>query len=155
MSSLIQGNPRPTLGGTTSKTSLKSGQGLPGASSALSAEGICAIIEACSKNRVTSLTYGVLSIEFGTPEPEIGGNLFAGVDGVDQLNRGETRYAGGERGHDVASLFAASPEERELTEEIRLAQLMTDNPLAYEQEMIDQNLNPRGANVSGEDSRRA
>ncbi len=48
-----------------------------------------------------------------------------------------------------------TPEDRELQEEMRLAQLMTDNPMAYEQEMIDANLNPRVTNGGGEETRRA
>lgn len=36
-----------------------------------------------------------------------------------------------------------SDEGKEIAEQARLSQLMTEDPLAYEQEMIDANLYPR------------
>lgn len=55
----------------------------------------------------------------------------------DQSFAGETAQDSGDEG------FELSDEGKEIAEQARLSQLMTEDPLAYEQEMIDANLYPR------------
>ena len=122
----------------------------------LTAADICVIIDACSKNRVKSLAYSGLNIEFDAPTPDLWRNT-AAVE-VDQPEGGETPSGGSYLARPLpvtAQTMQMSDEDLTLMEEMRLAQLMTDNPMAYEQEMIDAHVQPRVTNGSGEDSRRA
>lgn len=105
------------------------------AASPLTGAEICAIIEACGKSGATFFQCGALSIEFLAGG--LGGNQFAGVD---HSFGGETP-GDGEAGGETRVLL--TPEDREVQEEIRLSQLMTDDPVAYEQEMIDATFNQR------------
>lgn len=103
-----------------------------------SASEICAIIRASHHNGVSSLKLGALHVEFQkAPEPRR--NVPAGAS---QPEAGET--AAGVEGPfvvgDNAETVPQAPlseEDKELLEDARLAQLMTDNPEAYEQEIID------------------
>lgn len=115
----------------------------------LSAEDICVIIEACAKSRVSSLAYAGLSIQFDVASARAWENALA-PGFVDQPEGGETP-SGGSQGASVQS-FPMSAEDKAILEESRLAQLMTDNPLAYEQEMIDAQISPRVMHDGGEDS---
>lgn len=95
----------------------------------LTTEEICVIIDACSKANVLAFEFGGLKIQFQDPL----------VPPIMQLP-------------DITpAKIALSSEDRALLEDARLAQLMTDDPLAYEQEMIDQQLNPRVEYAARED----
>jgi hypothetical protein len=109
--------------------------------SPFSATEICAIIEACHKSGVSSLKMGDLSVEF-YQVPQLRRNADAGRDLPDG---GETLPGFvGEYEVDTGAMppIEFSDEDRALLEEARLAQLMTDNPAAYEQEVIDALQNP-------------
>lgn len=107
-------------------------------SSPFSASEICAILESCHKNGVTSLKLGALQVEF-YQVPQLRGNVPAGAS---QLADEET-FVDTEGQFEVAESpqviqkAELSDEDKALLEESRLAQLMTDDPAAYEQEMID------------------
>jgi hypothetical protein len=119
----------------------------------LTAQDICVIIEASSKHKVKSLAYGGLKIDFDTTRDDEKKNLLSS-DG-DQPEGGETPSGAGQRVETstTPSSFMEAEDRAAILEEIRLAQLMTDDPMAYEQEMIDANLNPRVVNGSGKDGR--
>lgn len=74
---------------------------------------------------------------------------------VDQPEGGETPSGGSQRAAELPAKFELSDEDKALMEEARLAQLMTDDPMAYEQEMIDAQIFPRVTNGGGQDDRRA
>jgi hypothetical protein len=104
----------------------------------LSADDICCIIEACFRNKVYSLSYNALEIKFG-PDQAAWGNAQLQYE-VGQPEGGETPS-----GQGYAVPFDALPvelteEDKLLMEEVRLGQLMTDDPMAYEQEMIDSHI---------------
>lgn len=114
---------------------------------ALSVGDICTLMEKCAKYRV-SLSYRELRIDIEDPTPERN----PGVRDVSDPDVGETSSGQPD---------SSSPEEKQDTqkevfvskqdlEEMRLAQLMTDDPSAYEQEMIDVQL--RGPDDSGKDA---
>ncbi len=87
---------------------------------------------------MSELTFEQLSVKF-QPNPH-GRNLLAGVD---QPFSGETEIGATELEFDapgIPSMTMEGPEIDALREDVRLAQLMTHNPAAYEQEMIDANL---------------
>ena len=82
-------------------------------------EKIVDIIDICSKSSVKRLKYGHLEIEFNSiPTPE--------VDAPEKVS------AAPEPEHQMEV-----SDDRELTEDTRLAQLMMDDPSAFEQEVID------------------
>ena len=64
---------------------------------------------------------------------------------VDQPQGGETPAEASEAETlmDEEEVHLVSEADQELLEHIRLNQLMVDDPLAYEQEMIDQRLNEK------------
>ncbi len=115
----------------------------------LTALDICAILKACNENLVSELAFGQLSVKF---EPRLHGrNLLAGVD---QPTSGETEVGVAELEFDapgVPSMTMEGPEYDALKEDVRLAQLMTHDPAAYEQEMIDANLNEQETDAGQED----
>lgn len=86
---------------------------------------------------MTSLKLGILQVEFNQVPP-LRGNVPAGAS---QPDAGETAF--GVEGPYVVADDMLSPkaelsdEDKALLEEARLAQLATDDPGAYEQEMID------------------
>ena len=118
------------------------------AKAGLSAADICAIIDACAKSRVSSLTYAGLEIKFDVAATT-DRNPLEYVP-VDQPEGGETP-SGGSQGAATQAKVHLSEDDKTLMEELRLAQLMTDDPLAYEQEMIDSHTRPRGTGDSRED----
>lgn len=103
-------------------------------SSGFTASEICAIIGACHDKGVVSLKLGDLSLEFQAPQPR--GNVHAGAN---QPADGETSEPGVGRiaESDLPAKAELSDEDRLLLNEARLAQLASDDPMAYEQEMID------------------
>jgi len=99
----------------------------------LNANEICAIIRASYKYQVKKLRVGDLEVEFETLSSR--GNAERVF--VNQQVVEETPPATHVVHQDETPDFEP---DQELLEEMRLAQLMTDNPVAYEQEMIDANL---------------
>lgn len=118
----------------------------------LSAEEICAIITVCAKSRVSSLAYAGLSVNFAVATGQAQENAWP--EHVDQSGEAETSLASGQVANGPVANIALSDEDKSLLEESRLAVLMVDSPLAYEQEMIDAQLSPRVVNGGGEDPRR-
>ena len=106
---------------------------------------LCAILSSCRQNGVAALTLGDLHVSFyapaglrrneALPEPP-GGETPAGQV-VDPEDVGEVEL---------------TDEQKELLREAELSQLMADDPVAYEQAIIDENL--RGEQ-HGEDAGRA
>lgn len=104
--------------------------GPPPKQSGLTAVDICAIIEAAAKSRVAYLSFGELRIKFDS-----GLSRF-------ELSSPLQQWTGGEGGHtgkdaEPPEMVIETPEDRELAREAQLAQLLTHDPMAYEQAMID------------------
>ena len=106
---------------------------------------LCAILDSCRQNGVAALTLGDLHVSFYAP---------AGLRRNEEL----PEPSGGETpaGHEVVTADAGAveltDEQKELLREAELSQLMADDPVAYEQAIIDENL--RGEQ-HGEDAGRA
>lgn len=105
---------------------------------------ICAIIKACSKANVSRISldglvvdfskesapaglaqYGLFSSEQQGPVPGFGEGMPL-VDSIESLDTSDS----------------LSEDDKDLAETARLSQLMTDDPLSYEQEVIDAMLEP-------------
>lgn len=113
---------------------------------------ICAIMEAGNLHNVSKISYNGLEIIFKQEDPPRLGKVGEGY--VNQLVDGETS-ASQESVHEdelEKPPLILTDEEKEVMEELRLAQLMNDDPLAYEQEMIDVNLNEEGGKNEREES---
>jgi hypothetical protein len=99
----------------------------------LDAAGICAIIKECSAAKVAAFTLGELHISFYRPQETVvvsdGGRLE------------ETTVPALEMKVDVLSTEPLTEDQKAVAEEFRKAQLMSDDPLAYEQEVVDSLLN--------------
>ena len=109
------------------------------------ASDICAIIRASAKCNVKKLRIQDFEVEFETP---CGRGNASGVF-VNQPAVEETPAAIIVDQQDEEQPFIPDPE---LMEEMRLAQLMTDDPVAYEQEMIDANLSNAGDTNGNEEN---
>lgn len=92
---------------------------------------------------MAALTLGDLHVSFFSSADRLGRNQLASVD---QPAAGETAVGSEENQPVVVDV------DPELREDLRLAQLMTDNPVAYEQEMIDANLSGQEVHVEPEDA---
>lgn len=108
---------------------------------------VCAIIEVCAKSNVSVLKYGKLLVEFREAS-RFGGNQLTSVD---QFIGGETPADNGPGDDGLGNKMLLTPEDEELRESLRLAELMTTDPVAYEQEMIDANLSGQDPN-DGQDA---
>lgn len=114
---------------------------------ALDVEGICTLMENCAKYRV-SLTYRDLRIEIKDPTAERNPAVRDVSDpDVGETSSGKSDSSSPEEKREEARQAFVSKAD---LEEMRLAQLMTDDPTAYEQEMIDVQL--RGSDGSGKDA---
>ncbi len=111
----------------------------------LNATEICAIIKASYKYNVRKLRVGDFECEFETLSSR--GNAERVF--VNQRPGEETPVAANVQSETEATPFVP---DRELMEDLRLAQLMTDDPVAYEQEMIDANLDRQVVLNETEDS---
>lgn len=102
----------------------------------LRARDICAIIKSCSQNGVTVFRFGDLSLQF---EPiEISRSPVAMPDWPKAPYHPEASAVAQEKLEQV---------DKNLVEDMRLSQLLIDDPLGYEQEMIDAHM--RGTNYGG------
>ncbi len=104
---------------------------------AFSASEICAMIVSCHQNGVASLKIGDLSVEF-FQLPRLRGNVAAGFD--NQARGGETP-AGAAMDLSEPATLILTDEDKAVMEEAQLAQLLAEDPMAYEQQMIDATLN--------------
>lgn len=103
----------------------------------LTADAVCSILEACKKSGVSSLTFCGLHVEFRNAAP--GGETPASQGFVFRPEGGETPLTD-DQGAVLQARIELTPEEKQVLEDARLSQLMTDDPLAYEQEVIDAKL---------------
>ncbi len=122
---------------------MPSGTKRPAVTDGLTSASICSILNACAKANVASLTFGDLHVAFYNEASQLGRNQLASVD---QPWGGETPLGSG-----TEQPLVMTAEDQELREDMRLAQLMTDNPVAYEQEMIDATSNEQVLNGGRED----
>lgn len=120
------------MAGATSTRNARTGTKLPGRGDLLT-EQICAIIETAHRSGVKSLSYQGLEVNFF----EAGDRAETLV--LDQPQDGETSQGTG----DIVAPALLSMDEKVLMEELRLADLMTNDPMSYEQEMIDAQLQPQ------------
>ena len=98
----------------------------------LNATEICAIIRASYKCNVKKLRIKDFEVEFETsPGQSNAAEVFVNQPKGNAIPVAE---------HVLMDDVEPFTPDRELLEDMRLAQLMTDNPVAYEQEMIDANL---------------
>jgi len=114
----------------------------------LTSSEICAILDACSKNKVKTLKYGRLEVDFDlslVPASLSEGFASHVVEEAALLHPPSESLEGE---------YARTEEGISLLEELRRAQLMTDDPLAYEQEMIDANLDRQAVDDAIEVHRR-
>lgn len=95
-------------------------------------ESISAILEACSKTGVTSLKWRDLEVSFHVP-----GQPVIAYDLPKTTNDG---YAPQASGHELTVDKNLSTVNRELLEDMEASQLMIDDPIAFEQLMIDAQL---------------
>ncbi len=104
-------------------------------SSPLSAGDVCAILDACMKSGASSLTFQGLHVEFSLDRslPRTAALGF----GVGRPEGEEEALIDAGGGIVKPAKVHFTPEEEQVLEDARLSQLMTDDPLAYEQEMID------------------
>jgi len=105
------------MGGRTSAPKLTSGTPPTGVDN----YSLCAIIEACSKSGVTSLKFGDVEIQFGAQVPKT------------------FEYAYGPAESEGAPKRAPAFDE-DLREEMRLEQLLIDDPHGFESEIITSHL---------------
>jgi len=96
---------------------------------------ICDIIRLCNKNRVSRLKLGDLEIDFyNGSQPDGNQSVYASQVSypaeTEELKPATTSKMKTQEVH-------LTPEQKEILEEARLSQLQTEDPLAYEQEMID------------------
>jgi len=89
-----------------------------------SVKDLCRIIEVCHKNGVSKLALGDLALEFSENEPETLPQEY--INPVFGPNDTPVEAGGKDR-----------IEDEGLLEEARYSQLMIDDPVAFEQEMID------------------
>lgn len=118
------------------------------APSPLTREDICAILEAGRRSGVSSLRYGDFSVEF---QRAATGETFVPAF-VDRPEGGETPLTDVPEQDPSKARVELSPEEKQVLEDAHLGQLMTDDPLAYEQAVIDSTIGD-GANAEGENAR--
>lgn len=86
---------------------------------------ICAIIEACGKSQVVNFNYQGLALSFGTQGSSLGPTVGTGV----LTNAHDTNFEGSK------NLIPWGDEEHRLNDEH--AQLLMDDPVAFEQAMTD------------------
>jgi hypothetical protein len=106
---------------------------------------LCAILESCRQNGVAALTLGDLHVSFYAP-PGLRRNERPAVPPGAEPPVGQAVVTAD------AGEVELTEEQKELLREADLAQLMADDPVAYEQAVIDENL--RGEQ-HGEDAGRA
>lgn len=100
-----------------------------------SSDGVCAIIDACARSKVKLFTIGDLRVEFfGTEAPVWGENL--GVQATARLSADES-YVG--TGTEIPNT-KISQVDRNLLDEARRSQLLVNDPVSFEQEMIDEQM---------------
>lgn len=109
---------------------------------------ICAILDSCHKNNVKTFKLGDLEIAFETSSVQARSDLSFVNQPVEEANP-EAKV------NEAIDLSTLPPHEQvSLLEDLRMAQLMTDDPVSYEQEMIDANLNKQAEDDAIEDYRR-
>lgn len=84
--------------------------------------GIVSIINACHSNEVTEFSYNGLRIRF------------KGHTENDGLSK--TTFTFASQPESVATVESPSPVDRELLEDVRLSQLMIDDPFGFEREIL-------------------
>lgn len=103
----------------------------------LSASAVCAIINACAKNGVAKLKYGDLELEFLNKSRTAEHTFYSGTE--DQSDPAKDFQVT----HDATPASEQSLQSKlstvdpELLDDMRRSQLMIEDPLSYEQEMID------------------
>lgn len=109
---------------------------------------ICAILDSCNKNNVKTFKLGNLEIAFETVSAPASTDLSFVNQPVGEANL--------EAKADVNIDLTELPDHEKvsLIGDLRMAQLMTDDPVAYEQEMIDANLNKQAVQDALEINRR-
>lgn len=110
---------------TTSSVTGKTRQG-----GELTVDEICVLIARCYHHKVTKISVRGVEVTFDTTS----GRTPKGSD---------DQFVGQETPTDTGEGVEFTADQREIQEDLRLSQLMLDNPFAYEQEMIDANLDPR------------
>lgn len=91
---------------------------------------LCIILDACRKNGVAALTLGDLHVSFYAPTNHRGNEW-------ESEPPGEETPAGHEVETPNAGRVELTEEQKELLREAKLSQLMADDPVAYEQAVID------------------
>lgn len=102
------------------------------------------ILDACRKNEVAALTLGDLHVSFYAPA-NLRGN------GRELEPQGEETPQGQEVETPTAGKVVLTEEQKELLRDAKLSQLMAEDPLAYEQAVIDAEM--RGEHDVEEDDR--
>lgn len=106
--------------------------------SSFTVQEICDILKQCQLSRVGSLILGDLKVEF---KPDISENKANSWKTYTIEPEQEAAFPVDPMNSEEINLNQLSPEDNvELLEELRRFELMTNDPLAFEQEMIDNQL---------------
>lgn len=118
-------------------------------STRVQAKEICAILEACRFSGVKSLKWGDLDIEFHSLRDQERVVLAESpIPSAEEAARLEDSQ---DTSLDFSNPNASTPEAKALMEEMHMAQLMTDDPVAYEQMQIDAHLDTKAVNHAEEE----
>lgn len=117
-------------------------------STKVQAKEICAILEACRFSNVKSLKWGDLEIEFHSSGIQERETIESSMPSTEEAARAEDSQTDSS---DFSNPNALTPEAKELLEEMHMAQLMTDDPVAYEQMQIDAHLDTKAVNDAKEE----
>jgi hypothetical protein len=119
----------------------------------LSHKQICDIIRLCNKNHVSKIKFNDFEIEFQNSQPDGNQSVYATRDEkADGRNPFVNSVATEVEGSLKPKVVQLTPEQKELLNEVRLSALMTSDPVAYEQEMIDAAENDSASQPEGDDA---
>lgn len=93
---------------------------------------ICAIIKTCRDAGVSKLSFGGLEVEFGvgSPSPSPSSTDSIPAPTIENIDLPETKENG-------ASVALMTEEQKDHMRDLELSRLMMDNPLEYENQLIN------------------
>jgi hypothetical protein len=124
-STVTSTNGSPSLTGTSKKNLTKRGN-------ASLLRDLPAILEACKKAEVSTLKCGDIEVTFRSPTALVHTTGYLATDDLTTLPSTFTNYS------PVSEQPKIETVDRDLLEDMRRSQLMIDDPMSFEQEMIDE-----------------
>lgn len=115
---------------------------------------ICRIIEACNKNGVTKLKFGSLEVILGRDGGDVPATALPSPEDVLSLAEHEAYQRISAVKPDLAATKpndtnrSVAPLDKQLIEEMRMSQLLVEDPTTYERLIVDQEIRGGGGGLA-------